>query len=124
MPRGAHSGYELIQSSTEYFVKLGFPESKLVMGLAFYGHSTTDKSDPMSGHPYSYYVQRFRNALKTYTNELGGYYFTGRDMNRDKTFFCIEEGLSGVFAGILPVTLRIRTSVLCGAALAIPLIDL
>lgn len=96
--KGRHSGYELIQSSTEYFVKLGFPESKLVMGLAFYGHSTTDKSDPMSGHPYSYYVQRFRNALKTYTNELGGYYFTGRDMNRDKTFFCIEEGLSGVFA--------------------------
>ena len=96
--KGRHSGYELVQSSTEYFVNLGFPKSKLVMGLAFYGHSTTNKSDPMSGQPYYYYVQRFRNALKTYTNELGGYYFTGRDMNRDKTYYCIEEGLSGVFA--------------------------
>ena len=48
-----------------------------VDNLSIYGEDTAEEMDP---------------------NELGGYYFTGRDMNRDKTFFCIEEELSGVFA--------------------------
>jgi len=66
--------------------------------LAFYGVSVNSLSDPESGKPYYYYVQRFRSAVKTYVNQVGDIYFTGRDMNRDKTLMAIESGLSGVFS--------------------------
>ena len=39
-----------------------------------------------------------RTAVKTYTNQVGDIYFTGRDMNRDKTMLAIEQGLAGVFS--------------------------
>ena len=93
-----HSGYKLARTSVKFFTDLGFAPSQLVLGLAFYGVSVKDPSDAFSGHPYHTYVQRYRTAVKTYTNQVGDIYFTGRDMNRDKTMLAIENGLAGVFS--------------------------
>jgi hypothetical protein len=96
--RKRHAGYKLARTSIQYFLDLGFHENQLVLGLAFYGVSTVDSSASDSGHPYSYYIQRYRTAIKTYTNEVNNIYFTGRDMNKDKTLLALEKGISGVFA--------------------------
>ncbi len=95
--QGRHSTYTLADTSIAYFEKLGFSPSKLVLGLAFYGVSTIQVDAPHSGHPYARYVQQFGDRVKTDTNQVEDIYFTGRDMNRDKTLLAIRRGLSGVF---------------------------
>ena len=95
--KGRHSGYRLAQTSIAYFEKLGFLPSQLVLGLAFYGVSTKDRTLPHSGHPYARYMEEYNDRITVRTNQVEDIYFTGRDMNRDKTFLGIDRGLSGVF---------------------------
>lgn len=52
-PEGAPSGNANIDASIQYFLKLGVPSTKLVLGIPFYGRAYSDVSDPGSGRLHS-----------------------------------------------------------------------
>ena len=100
--RGNHSPYERVINSINYYTGIGFDRSQIIIGLPFYEHPTTDNS---SGMTYEWVVKRWRNAIEPWTNiAYSGdtvHYFNGTLMIRDKVFYCMQQGIGGVFCWVM-----------------------
>lgn len=96
---GRHSSYQLAKQDITYFKDLGFKPEQLVLGVPFYTRTMDPKHE--FGKSYGDLAPRWRGGLKpwvnTVTNKTWVYYFNGPNMIRDKVYYGMNEGISGVF---------------------------
>ncbi len=95
-----NSRFAVCQNDLDYFIELGFKPEQLLLGLPYhmrYYDGTTSTGDA----GYKKAVGRWRDALKPWMNQAsipsGVYTFNGPEMVKDKTYFAMSHGMSGVF---------------------------
>ena len=100
--RGNHSPYANVIRSINYYLDLGFNRSQIIVGIPFYEHKTEDNT---SGMTYEWVVNRWRDAIQPWTNIAysgsSTHYFNGPVMVRDKVFYCMQQGIGGVFCWVM-----------------------
>ncbi|MEG0771197.1 MAG: glycoside hydrolase family 18 protein, partial [Clostridia bacterium] len=89
-----HAPFEVFAYGIEYFQKIGFPKEKLYPGLALYGR---EKDVNAEERWLSYEgICMMYDLIDANTNEMDNSYFTGKTMNRDKTFYALLKGCGGI----------------------------
>jgi len=85
----AHSTYDYAVSCVNHFLNRGVPRSKIVLGLPFYGRTST-------GGENTYRAIHNAHNTKPEDDVADIYYFNGPDMISKKTKYAITEALMGV----------------------------
>ncbi|MEG1718839.1 MAG: glycosyl hydrolase family 18 protein, partial [Clostridia bacterium] len=89
-----HAPFEVFAYGIEYFQKIGFTKEKLYPGLALYGR---EKDVNAEERWLSYEgICMMYDLIDANTNEMDNSYFTGKTMNRDKTFYALLKGCGGI----------------------------
>lgn len=96
---GRHASYAYSRQHFIYFTDLGFKPEQLVMGLPFYTRTMDSKHE--YGKSYNGLAERWRGGIKPWVNVVTDkkwvFYFNGANMIRDKVYYSMNEGMSGVF---------------------------
>lgn len=87
---GKHSTYEAAENAVNYFVKLGFEEKQLSLGIPAYGR-------PLDGAASWPFYSDFAEKLANGENLIGGNYFNSPQLAIQKTEFAAENKLNSVF---------------------------
>ncbi len=87
---GKHSTMESAKSDVDKLVTMGFPLSKIALGVPFYGR--TIEHDSEMG--YDEITAKFKP--KPTDDQAGNYYFNGITMMSAKVAFAKQKGLAGV----------------------------
>lgn len=103
-----HATYEKAADAISYFTGLGFCPEQLNLGLAVYGRRMDDEKENWPS--YDAVIAWYGEQIDDFTNSFDGSYFTGKAMNRDKTYLAVKCGLGGVmtwhFACDIPLSDR------------------
>lgn len=113
-----HSTYEEAISGLEYWDGLGFPRSKTILGLPFFGKDTT-LSTPSDYFPYDWIVSNYHPAPDV--DQIGGINFNGIDTIKAKTQYVLENGYGGVMFWELSNDTTDETSLLTAITEAVQL---
>lgn len=89
--RDRHSTMEKAVSDVEALRKMGFPNSKIVLGVPFYGRSLQNWSDAKS---FAEILDA--HAPKPDSDEAGGFYFNGPTTLKTKAEYVKKQGLGGM----------------------------
>ncbi len=98
--RQRHSPYKVCDKAFNYFINLGFKPEQLLLGLPYYMHFNDGKAN-VGDAGYKKAVKNWGDILKPWMNHVsvsaGIYDFNGPEMIRDKTYYAMSHGMSGVF---------------------------
>jgi len=90
---GQHSSFDFAKSTTEYWVKRGLPESKVVLGVPFYGYGFG--VDANHGIAYRGILQAYPDASKK--DEIGNtIFYNGTETIAAKTEYALSAELGGI----------------------------
>jgi GH18 family chitinase len=84
-----HSTYEAAVIAVDHWEAFGFPRSKIILGLPFYGRDAN-----FSYNPYDEIAAQYQPGPEV--DEVNGIYFNGIDTIQKKTRFMIERNSAGV----------------------------
>ena len=94
------SAFKTCQYSFDYFTNLGFKPGQMMLGLPYHMRFY-DGTKSTGDAGYKKAVNRWRGGLKGWMNSAsiptGTYSFNGPEMIKDKTYFAMANGMSGVF---------------------------
>lgn len=94
------SAFKACQDSFDYFTNLGFKPEQMMLGLPYHMRFY-DGTKSMGDAGYKKAINRWRGGLKGWMNSAsiptGTYSFNGPEMIKDKTYFAMANGMSGVF---------------------------
>ncbi|CAN5407717.1 glycosyl hydrolase family 18 protein [soil metagenome] len=88
---GKHATLEDSKADVDKLKALGFAESRIVLGVPFYGRKLSKPDDAMA---YSDIFAQFHPTANV--DEIGGYYFNGPKMMKNKAAYAKTNGLAGV----------------------------
>ncbi len=95
---GRHSSYAGLEKSRQYYLDLGFKPEQLVLGVPLHTKSLAE-GEKAGG--YNWVIKRWRGSIEPWMNmastEQYTFYFNGGDMMRDKVWYAMNHGYSGVF---------------------------
>jgi chitinase len=86
-----HSTYDQAVADVDYFLSLGVPPEKLILGLPFYGRLI---EPPFTPHPYLDIVQQYNPPGDL--DEMDGIFYNGQATIRQKTCYALQKGIGGV----------------------------
>ena len=89
--QGKHATMEDARKDIDLLRTMGFPNRKIVLGVPFYGRSLTNWNQTIT---YRDLVAQFDPPAKA--DEVGGYYFNGRDTLREKADLSLRRNLGGI----------------------------
>ena len=90
---GQHSTMTGSKSDVEKMIKLGFPKSKIAMGVPFYGRDVEKRN----AETYASILSKHRaEILEKGLDEVDGMYFNGPATMRTKCDYIKKEGLAGI----------------------------
>jgi len=90
---GPHSPFSFAESSLFYWKQQGMDETRLTMGLPFYGY---DFEDPTSTSAYTYRYIVSMNEENAQVDQVDEIYYNGIPTIKAKTEYALDENLVGV----------------------------
>lgn len=109
-----HSTYEDALAGLAHWESAGFPRSKMILGLPFFGREIVEEGQESPYYPYKQIVGLYHPGPEV--DEIAGINFNGINTIKAKTQYVVENGYGGVMFWELTNDSTDQTSLLAAVA--------